>query len=56
MREREIKGANLFYTEMRKEGRGYKPASGLIPAWASGVKTSDFSTKTLESTYDMHQI
>jgi hypothetical protein len=56
MREKEVKGANLFYAEMRKEGRGYKPPSGMISAWASGVKTSDFSTKTLESTYDEHQI
>jgi hypothetical protein len=56
MRDREVKGASLFYSAMRKEGRGYKPASGLIPAWVSGVKTSDFSTKTLRSAYDLHQI
>jgi hypothetical protein len=41
---------------MRKEGRGYKPASGLAPACASGISTSDFSTETLGSAYDSHQI
>jgi hypothetical protein len=56
MKDREVRGASLFYTAMRKEGRGYKPASGQIPAWALGVNTSDFSTKTLESAYDLHQI
>ncbi len=36
MREREVKGANLFYTEMRKEGGGYKPSTTFyIPVGSS---------------------
>jgi hypothetical protein len=53
---KEVKDAIIIYSAMKKEGRGYKPASGLIPTWASGVDTSDFSTKTLESAFDLHQI
>jgi hypothetical protein len=56
MREKELKGATLAFSTMRKEGRGYKPASGLVPAWASGISTSDFRTETLGSAYDSHQI
>jgi hypothetical protein len=57
MRDKEIKGATLYFSAaVRKEGRSYKPASGMVPAWASGVKASDFSTETLESAYNSHQI
>ncbi len=27
----------------------------MIPEWAAGVTTDDFSTRTLESKYDLHQ-
>ncbi len=57
MRDKEIKGATLYFSALvRKEGRNYKPTSGMIPAWASNVKATDFSTETLESAYDSHQI
>ena len=57
MRDKEIKGATLYFSAtLRKEGRNYKPASGMVPAWASNVKASDFSTETLGSAYDSHQI
>jgi hypothetical protein len=57
MRDKEIKGATLYFSAtLRKEGRSYKPASGMVPAWAANVKITDFSTETLGSVYDSHQI
>jgi hypothetical protein len=57
MRDKEVKGATLYFSAtLRKEGRNYKPTSGMVSAWNSNVKVADFSTETLASAYDSHQI
>jgi hypothetical protein len=55
MREREVKAAAQIFTGFAEDLRNGKPVGGMIPEWATGVTTDDFSTRTLESKYDWHQ-
>jgi hypothetical protein len=56
MREREVKAAAQLFLGFSEELRNGRPAGGMIPEWATGVTTADFSTRTLESKYDWHQV
>jgi hypothetical protein len=55
MREREVKAAQQTFAGFAEELRNGRPVGGMIPEWATGVTTHDFSTRTLESKYDWHQ-
>jgi hypothetical protein len=55
MREREVKLAQQIFAGFAEEISQGRPVGGMIPEWATGVTTHDFSTKTLESKYDWHQ-
>jgi hypothetical protein len=55
MREREVKAAQQIFSGFAEELRNGRPVGGMIPEWATGVTTDDFSTKTLESKYDWYQ-
>ena len=55
MREKEIKSAQRIFAGFAEELKQGRPVGGMIPEWATGVTTHDFSTKTLESKYDYHQ-
>jgi hypothetical protein len=55
MREREVKSAQQFFAGFAEELKHGRPVGGMIPEWATGVTTHDFSTKTLESKYDWYQ-
>ncbi len=55
MREREVKAAAQIFSGFADDLRKGKPVGGMIPEWATGVTTDEFSTRTLESKYDWHQ-
>ncbi len=55
MSEREVKTAARIFSGFSEELKNGRPAGGVILKWATGVTTDDFSTKTLESKYDLHQ-
>ena len=55
MREREVKSVQRIFAGFAEELKHGRPVGGMIPEWATGVTTHDFSTKTLESKYDYHQ-
>ncbi len=55
MREREVKAAAKIFSGFAEELRNGRPVGGMIPEWATGVTTEDFSTRTLESKYDFYQ-
>jgi hypothetical protein len=55
MREREVKTAQQIFAGFAEELRNGRPVGGMIPEWATGVTTHDFSTKTLETKYDWYQ-
>jgi hypothetical protein len=55
MREREVKAAERIFAGFAEDLRNGRPAGGMIPEWATGVTTDDFSTRTLESKYDLYQ-
>ena len=55
MREKEIKSAQRIFAGFAEELKQGRPVGGMIPEWATGVTTHDFSTKSLESKYDYHQ-
>ena len=57
MRDAEVKGASLYFSTAVKQGlRNRKPYHGLAQTWAANIHFTDFSTETLESAYDAHQI
>ena len=55
MREREVKSAQQIFAGFAEELKHGRPVGGMVPEWAAGVTTHDFSTKTLESKYDWYQ-
>ncbi len=55
MREREVKSAQQIFAGFAEELKHGRPVGGMIPEWAAGVTTHDFSAKTLESKYDWYQ-
>jgi hypothetical protein len=57
MRDKEVKGAILYFSSaVKKWLRNRKPYHGLAQTWAEGIDFTDFSTETLESAYDTHQV